>query len=418
MKKYSIFILSLLIIASLTGCIESNYLSLDSNLETGTSVPIYTTDQKVINIDSYSDNERVENTILPDEDVFLIEEYIAYHQSIFEMSKENRDESIEMWNEFYSNHADAIKLLYNYEERTAFEERLKIDVDIMKKANYEGQLFYDVDFDSVKTSSSGNYYIPLMVYMRIDNFDNIPTDDISLLVAQENNLKFTNVENHYSDMIDFYHSNEGKYITLVKGYLTYNYSKDLIVFPNIFNTVVKDANRKDFEFISSLWSIQFIEQAYDLNFISTTEFDDYREDITRKEFAKLIVLLYESTNGEVVPVEAPFKDTDDVYVRKAKAVDLMSGIGGDKFDPDSPLTREQIATVLSRYIAKTVAHEVDYSDAYMDNDLISSWAHEHVYKMRNLVIMQGYQNIFRPQDPITIEEAITTIVKNKGIWEQ
>lgn len=412
MKRFNIMIIVALLVTLMAGCSESNYLSLTNDLKVSTDVPTYTNNEQLRYLDSYvDDNEKLQDTNIPSSGLFLIEEFISYHQGIFEMSPDTANESIGMWLDFKKNHSSYVNSEYSQLEQNNFTSRLKFDIAVMQKSNYDGELFYDVKFDNVKKGSNGKYYVPIMIYMKVENFDKVNIDDIAKEVSKNNGLKYANVKSHYDEMIDFYSSNEGKYIVLSKSYIVY--SDTYMNFPEVFNTVVTDENISSFIFESSIWSVPYIEEAYNLNFVTLNEYSDYRAQITRKEFSKLIVLLYESLNGEIKPADDPFVDTDDIYVKKAKAIDLMQGVGNNMFSPNSILTREQIATVLSRYLEKTTAvKNVDYTDIYTDDSQISSWAYSHVYRMKNLTIMVGYENAFRPVAPITIEEAITTIVRN------
>jgi hypothetical protein len=111
--------------------------------------------------------------------------------------------------------------------------------------------------------------------------------------------------------------------------------------------------------------------------------------------AMLVTILYRNegkttpyTVGGGVPDATPFTDvpTNQWYtdaVKWAAANGIVNGVGGNKFAPDAPVTREQFATILYNY-AKFVgvdAHIDPPSDGanltgYTDASQISDWASE------------------------------------------
>lgn len=80
------------------------------------------------------------------------------------------------------------------------------------------------------------------------------------------------------------------------------------------------------------------------------------------------------------------------YINWAVRMGIASGMGGGKFSPDSPVTREQIAAFLVRYASIYNYEMVGYSegvDSFSDQDTISSYAVDAVDTMRQLGILQG-----------------------------
>lgn len=87
---------------------------------------------------------------------------------------------------------------------------------------------------------------------------------------------------------------------------------------------------------------------------------DYRAQITRAQFASVVVKLYEAMGGALVPVTDPetgmevhpFTDIDDPAVTQAKLIGLMDGLPDGTFVPDAPVPMEQAAAMLSNVSAK------------------------------------------------------------------
>ena len=97
----------------------------------------------------------------------------------------------------------------------------------------------------------------------------------------------------------------------------------------------------------STWAKERVAEAVAANLVPQNLQSEYNRAMTRAEFASLAVVLYEKLLGEIMGRSA-FADTDDISVRKAAAVGMVFGVGGNRFAPDAPLTREQAAVMLSR----------------------------------------------------------------------
>ena len=80
---------------------------------------------------------------------------------------------------------------------------------------------------------------------------------------------------------------------------------------------------------------------------------DFKENITREEFASVCVKLYEKMLGKNIEIllPNPFDDCDNEDVIKAYSVGIVNGVSDALFAPDDTLTREQAATMLSRAYA-------------------------------------------------------------------
>ena len=97
------------------------------------------------------------------------------------------------------------------------------------------------------------------------------------------------------------------------------------------------------------------------------------------------------------------------YVRWASGAGLMGGYGGS-FHAADPLTREQMAEVLFRYLTMSGKAQAGGSlDGYQDAAKVSSWAVEGVSLSTKLGILQGSNGYFRPQASLTRAEAATIL---------
>ena len=97
--------------------------------------------------------------------------------------------------------------------------------------------------------------------------------------------------------------------------------------------------------------------------------------------AQLVTVLYraagEPDTGKQVN---PFTDVaDDTWYTKAVIWaannGIVNGVGGNKFAPSEPVTREQLAAIFFRY-AKAEAPEADVLSGYPDAEAISTYARD------------------------------------------
>ena len=174
----------------------------------------------------------------------------------------------------------------------------------------------------------------------------------------------------------------------------------------------------------SNWAKQEVEKAYEMGLIPDSLLDpglDYKEPITRAEFAALSVKVYESLSGLIATPAAnnPFTDTNDVEVLKAYQVGITTGMSETTFAPGSLLNREQAATMLTRVFKKinfdgwTIQTDGQFALTYekpapfADDAQISDWAKDSVYFMYANGIIQGTgNNMFAPRAVTSSQEAI------------
>lgn len=86
--------------------------------------------------------------------------------------------------------------------------------------------------------------------------------------------------------------------------------------------------------------------------------------------------------------------------------ELMEGVGGNRFDPDGPLTRAALATVLYRMEGEPA---VTGTDAFTDTDS-GQWYSGAVLWASQRGLMEGYGGgVFGINDPVTRQDMVTTL---------
>lgn len=166
----------------------------------------------------------------------------------------------------------------------------------------------------------------------------------------------------------------------------------------------------------SAWAVQEIEAATKDGLITDSISANYQAYITRAQFCELVLKAYEklsNTSAEVGDVH--FNDTDNPEILKAANLGIVTGHGDGSFAPDEKITREQIATMLSRMIGKAVPSEKTTFFApvgFSDWELISDWAVIPLCFLYDKGIMQGTgKNCISPKANTTCEQAVLLVYR-------
>jgi len=167
----------------------------------------------------------------------------------------------------------------------------------------------------------------------------------------------------------------------------------------------------------SSWASVYVNTAIMSNLVPLSMQSNYTQAITRVEFATLSVLLYEAVTGRTVTVGVnPFTDTNDINAIKAARIGVTFGITDTTFDPDTPLTREQAATMLSRLAVAMRQPLQAQTTTFVDADNISPWAVDAVGQVQAMGIMSGVgNNTFAPEHLYTREQSIVTLLRLQDI---
>lgn len=174
------------------------------------------------------------------------------------------------------------------------------------------------------------------------------------------------------------------------------------------------------------WSTPELEKAAEIGLIPDVLVGkDMTDSITRGEFAAVAVNLFEEmTSGRAVmssdcTFEDIANDENRNYILKAYNIGAINGYSDSEFAPSSPITREQLATMLCRVYKKSewpdwsLATDDNYTINYsgvqkFDDDAdISDYAKPSVYFMVKYGVLTGIgSNIFAPKNLNSEQEAI------------
>ena len=148
---------------------------------------------------------------------------------------------------------------------------------------------------------------------------------------------------------------------------------------------------------------------------------DLTKPITRVEFAAIAVKLYEELGGEKLVASnlwMPFTDTNSDVVMKAYNIGIIKGISDTEFDPYSNISRQDLATMLTRVykrlylngwtLDQDAAYVLDYNQNYVfeDDADISDYAKASVYFMVDNNVIKGISATkFGPRNVTTTQQA-------------
>lgn len=144
-------------------------------------------------------------------------------------------------------------------------------------------------------------------------------------------------------------------------------------------------------------------------------------NITREQFAELIVNMVEKVLGKSLDVASSntFTDSSNTAVLKAYEAGIITGVGEGKFAPKNTTNREQIATMIYRatqYLAEQTGENLTPNagsiEGFTDKASISNWAAEGVGKLAANDIMKGTSaTIASPKNACTVEQSILLIYR-------
>ena len=166
----------------------------------------------------------------------------------------------------------------------------------------------------------------------------------------------------------------------------------------------------------NMWFYQAVKYAYDKGFMTGVSDSEFAPDITLTR-AMFVSALYRIENEPTADGELNFSDVaDDSWYAKAVLWaynnDIISGKTETEFDPNSDITREQMAAVLYRY-AKTKGYNSDSDEiTYSDVKDIADYAIDSVKWAYCAGIMTGDENgNFNPKAGTTRAQAASVFMR-------
>jgi len=187
---------------------------------------------------------------------------------------------------------------------------------------------------------------------------------------------------------------------------------------SLANTYTKSAvTFKDIESVP--WAVEAIEDLASRGVVNGKGNNNFKpnDTITRAEFVCIIVraLGFETTPVDSFVDVKPGKWYYDELM-SAKAMGIINGDSSNRFYPDEPITREDIAVILVR-AAKAAGkpfngHSNSVLEKFHDKNLISSYAIASVATLHGEGVINGKSgNIIGPKDKATRAEAAVMVYR-------
>lgn len=169
------------------------------------------------------------------------------------------------------------------------------------------------------------------------------------------------------------------------------------------------------------WAKKEVKEAEEAGLLTKNTNNYFKADITRSQFAELVVNMVEKAKREEIsPADVnTFTDTADTSILKAYKAGIVNGVSKTEFAPNDYITREQIAAMLYRSITyiesntgKVYTTKTYNIEKYQDSMDISQYAVESVGILANNGIMQGTSETqLSPKGSATIEQSILLVYR-------
>jgi len=175
------------------------------------------------------------------------------------------------------------------------------------------------------------------------------------------------------------------------------------------------------------WAYPEVTSAIEEGLVPVSLQNMYTKNITRKEFANLVIRFIETVRGkEIADIVAeitgksleshirtyPFADCANTDVIAASALGIIGGKGNRVFDPYANITRQEAAAMLARTAnvlgIKTTGAITDFADSKS----FATWATDSINTVVELGVMKGVSdNRFDPSSNYTREQAFITFYR-------
>lgn len=166
-----------------------------------------------------------------------------------------------------------------------------------------------------------------------------------------------------------------------------------------------------------MWFYQNIDAAASLGILNGTGDYFFRPENTSSRAMAITMLFRLASPEDVFERTAPSDTPDDKYYFDAVCWAYYTGIeqnSEDGFRPDDPITKEELAVMLARYLAPgdENADDLELLDGFIDSSDVSEWARSEVASALRLGIIKGTSSgKLKPLKTATRAETVTMILR-------
>ena len=177
-----------------------------------------------------------------------------------------------------------------------------------------------------------------------------------------------------------------------------------------------------FSDVTKNWAYPGIQYCVTHKLMGSTGGDKFAPTMTTTR-AQIVQILYNLEGEPKVSGTTPFTDlTQDWYqdaVLWAYQTGVVAGTSSTTFEPDLPVTREQIAVILMEYMTRVLKLERTWTPAdlstFPDADSVSDWAKDAMADAVGLGLISGASNggqtYLNPQGSATREQVATILME-------
>lgn len=170
------------------------------------------------------------------------------------------------------------------------------------------------------------------------------------------------------------------------------------------------AEERPFPDVEGHWAQSVIEKWHSFGVIAgDTATGAFRPDdsLSRAEFATLLNRIMGYPLVEIKHFsDVPADSWYAETMSRLNSAGIIKGDGNNMVRPKDPVTRQEAAVILCRALG---IEEQKADVKFLDADEISSWAEGAVGALYNMDAIQGWEGYFDPQDPITRVQAVTLL---------
>ncbi|MDR1573528.1 MAG: S-layer homology domain-containing protein, partial [Clostridiales Family XIII bacterium] len=225
----------------------------------------------------------------------------------------------------------------------------------------------------------------------------------------------------------FYRINDDGTATLIKGKVSgSNYEVALsrlslyalVEGPEAVNNLTAAGDISKFTDITGHWAYEFIKFAVENGLFNGTSETTFSPNLAMDRGMFVTVLGRLAGIDAATYIDTPFTDVKAgayyaPYAAWASANNIVEGVGGGLFAPAREITRQEMATMLNRYInfAK-ITLASNPQAAFADDAAIASWAKDSVYALAFAGLLNGVgDNNYAPTRTATRAEVATLLTR-------
>jgi len=206
-----------------------------------------------------------------------------------------------------------------------------------------------------------------------------------------------------------YISGAGNGVSTIPGFIETDAEEEAVITPEDTTSLFSDMP-------SSHWAYENVKKLKELGIIDGVGDNKFNPSgkVTREQFLKMLV---EVVDADVKMNTTSFSDVDASawyapYVSTGVELGLINGITDDTFGVGAEIKRQDMAVLIVRILNSKGVVVTQTSETFDDENEISDYAKDAVYKVRDAGIINGYaDNTFAPEASLTRAEAATVIVK-------